>query len=519
MDYITNLLIEKYCDRFSYLKLYEVIFNKYENLCTIFFLYPETIKEISNQDKEEIKTFVKEKLSISANVDVKFKKSFLDDSLIVAALKDFLKRNYISIFSYLQEDKILISKKLNYIEIEIPLEKSLLDFSKKNSLNEILKNEMEKKFCAYFSVSLSLDNEAKIDESIMEKMENIILSKSAKNFVSVPRYEIVLGMNVFGREFSPYPEYIRNNNKEKNSVILAGEISSFEKKSYIPKKNKNKDVEKHKYFYSFTLSDVDSKIDVKYFATKANIPHMDKLQDGNKVAILGDIRSFNGKNSLHINSIFHCEYDEERKEFKTESLKVDSYNVVFPEIYESKTQEYIFSKKPKYSDLVKNNDIVVYDLETTGFSFENDQIIEIGAVKIRDGEMIETFSSLVKPTVSIPSIITEITHITNDMVKNSPNIETVLHDFLLFIKGCVISGYNNILFDDRFIAFNAKKYGLNFDNESVDTMALAKQKLRLNNYKLATVTKRLDIKLIDAHRALNDTIATAKAFLILNQID
>ena len=77
-------------------------------------------------------------------------------------------------------------------------------------------------------------------------------------------------------------------------------------------------------------------------------------------------------------------------------------------------------------------------------------------------------------------------------------------------------GYNSVAFDSQFLVRCGKKVGLDFDNSQIDVFMLAKEKLKgLKNYKLATVAKYLDINLIDAHRALNDVIATAEVFLKL----
>ena len=102
------------------------------------------------------------------------------------------------------------------------------------------------------------------------------------------------------------------------------------------------------------------------------------------------------------------------------------------------------------------------------------------------------------------------------MVANCYSIEQIIRDFYLFCKDCQMVGYNNKLFDALFLEKAGKLVGLNFNNTQIDAFVLAKDKLKgLRNYKLATVSKYLEVNLVDAHRALNDVIATAEVFIKL----
>ena len=104
------------------------------------------------------------------------------------------------------------------------------------------------------------------------------------------------------------------------------------------------------------------------------------------------------------------------------------------------------------------------------------------------------------------------------MVADAPKIGDVMLDFLDFASGCVISGYNNINFDNKFIARYAKELGLSFNNENIDVYVLARQKqVSSKNYKLTTVAAALGVSLEGAHRAYNDAYATAQVLLKLNE--
>ena len=158
------------------------------------------------------------------------------------------------------------------------------------------------------------------------------------------------------------------------------------------------------------------------------------------------------------------------------------------------------------------DDYVVFDLETTGFSQEKDKIIEIGAVRVKNGKICEKYSTFVNPERSIPERITDLTSITNDMVKEAPTIETVLPEFLEFIGDSVLVAHN-AGFDHGFIRQKAKEQGMETDFTVVDTVGLARVLFpELAKYKLDNIAKKLKISLENHHRAVDDAGATAEIF-------
>ena len=138
---------------------------------------------------------------------------------------------------------------------------------------------------------------------------------------------------------------------------------------------------------------------------------------------------------------------------------------------------------------------VVFDLETTGFSAIKDRIIEIGAVKVQNGEIVDSFSTFVNPKRPIPFEITQLTSITDEMVMDSPDIETILPQFLEFVGDAVLVAHN-AGFDVGFIEQNCRYQDIEPNFVYVDTVALARVLLpTLSKYKLNIVAKALDISL------------------------
>ena len=160
-----------------------------------------------------------------------------------------------------------------------------------------------------------------------------------------------------------------------------------------------------------------------------------------------------------------------------------------------------------------NDTYVVFDLETTGFSSKNDKIIEIGAVKIKNGEIIGNFSEFVNPKRPIPYKIIELTGINDDMVRNAETIEEILPKFLEFIGDSVVVAHN-ASFDCSFISKNCNDLGLTFEPTIVDTVPLCRFLYpELKSVKLNIVAKHLGVKLESHHRAVDDAKATGDILL------
>ena len=156
---------------------------------------------------------------------------------------------------------------------------------------------------------------------------------------------------------------------------------------------------------------------------------------------------------------------------------------------------------------------VVFDLETTGLSPNVHKIIEIGAVKVVNGKIVDRFSRFVNPKVPLPFAIEELTKIRDDMLVNEPEIAQILPEFMEFCKGSVMVAHN-AEFDMGFIRKNCEQLGLACPVTFVDTVAMARYLLpQLNRFKLDTVAKELHITLDNHHRAVEDAECTAGIFV------
>lgn len=157
----------------------------------------------------------------------------------------------------------------------------------------------------------------------------------------------------------------------------------------------------------------------------------------------------------------------------------------------------------------------VLDLETTGFSPVTEKITEIGIMKVKDGKVIDSFSTFVNPQKPIPPRVVEVTNITDDMVRNAETIDKVFPKMLEFIEGSVLVAHN-AEFDIGFLKHNAKALGYDFDFSYIDTLPLAQDIFyEYKSFKLGRIAKNLGIKVLVAHRALDDVDTTVKVFNIM----
>lgn len=159
------------------------------------------------------------------------------------------------------------------------------------------------------------------------------------------------------------------------------------------------------------------------------------------------------------------------------------------------------------------SDYTIVDIETTGLSPLKDEIIELSAIKVRNNTIMDKFSSLIKPDGIINPFISSLTGITNEMVKDAPDLKSTLLSFKQFLAGDCIVGHN-INFDYRFLKHNIEKHlGATIDNKLLDTVKLARKFCpNLPSYKLSNLAKHFNISTAGHHRALKDCEITYNVY-------
>ena len=156
------------------------------------------------------------------------------------------------------------------------------------------------------------------------------------------------------------------------------------------------------------------------------------------------------------------------------------------------------------------SEYVAFDLETTGLYPDRDRIIEIGAVRMRNGEEVDRFQTFVDPCRKLEKRTSDLTGISDEMLVGAPKIETALKDFLAFVGGSTLVAHN-AEFDVTFIQWACKEQGIDYTLTSVDTLALSQNLLQcLNKYTLDTVAKHFELEDFNHHRAGDDALICGK---------
>ena len=266
-----------------------------------------------------------------------------------------------------------------------------------------------------------------------------------------------------------------------NSVTGIKNIPDFTKKRMDLSPVKRVELHAHT-----TMSDMDSVADCKTMLKTA-------MSWGHKAMAITDhgvVQAFTDAN--------HCvEGTDFKPIYGVEGYLVDDLK---PIVFESENQSL-------------DSKFVVFDIETTGFSAVNDRIIEIGAVKVENGEIVDRYSTFVNPERPIPFEIEKLTGINDGMVVDAAVIEDILPEFLAFSEDCIMVAQIAV-FDGRFSYENCRWMNLLRKFTVVDTLAMARSMLPdLKNYKLDTVVEAVGGTLENHHRAVEDAESTADIFV------
>lgn len=181
----------------------------------------------------------------------------------------------------------------------------------------------------------------------------------------------------------------------------------------------------------------------------------------------------------------------------------------------------LYTEEPhRYATNIANQKhYIVYDFETTGVDPHYCEIIEIGALKISDGQIVDSFQSFVKPFYPIPADAIEIHNITNEMVQDAPTAEQIIPSFIDFLGDSKLVGYNNARFDHIIL----KRYAMaicnvQINNSISDVYSLCRKKIDLKRYRLSDVAAYFKIQPSNIHRSLGDCETTWECFKKLQDI-
>ena len=507
--------IIKQLESYNGLKLKDVVFNKSLRKFTANFLYNPNLFQVAD-NVEEIEGLIKSILPESVVVETNFVRSNLDKANIALFLLNSITNNFPSLSKNFSIDDIKLEINGMDVEVNLSIDPTVYDFAS-NSTNreQDIAKKLEDNFFAKFKVRLNKKQDY-VGESVDAIADSKEFYESIKFFENKVLYKINNVNHIVGKvEYNMALDFSKVQDAVSDCVVC-GTLTKFDKRTYMRKTTRNnRTTEQEHIFYTFSLMNDGKYLSGSIFPRVAEEKKCEVVEVGRKVAMFGKFDNYKGRLNFTASSLCICDFEKYVAPLKYKHVN-QNYHTITPQPYEDFEQSNMFGEiNEGISSEALDRDYVVFDFETTGLESNKDEIIEIGAVKISKGKIVSTFSTFIKPSVPIPQEITELTHITDDMVADAPEINYVLPDFYKYCYGCGLVAHN-IAFDYGFLSAVGKKMLYNFDNPQFDTMILSRNKLKgLKNYKLGTICEYFGVSLVGAHRAVNDCLATAKVFLKL----
>ncbi len=486
-------------ERLNKIKISSVVVGKNEHKVTYNFICDKTIDdELKSKILGEVEKIT---APVFKSVEITVKKIVAENELCGNEIYKFLKDNFPSISIFLKKTDINCDVFGDNVKYVLRLNKDGIEYVTRNSLISKINEHLRHKFCSDFLGSTEQKDEGEIIDILSEDVFEGELEKIEHRTIRVK--DVVI---IDDDQMGDLAEYIED--VTSGEAVICGRVTKI-----VEKETKT-----GKPFFIIHVDDTTGRVSGLYFSKKATCQKIRDITEGECIIARGSMGEYNGTPSFTFNKINRCTFPEDfKKKDRYKKSAPKSYHLIFPEPAESVRVESVFDLNSKIPDMFMGRDFVSFDLETTGLEVLKDNITDVGAVKIRDGKIIEQFSSLINPDKIITEKITELTGITNDMVKDAPRFSAVLPDFMKFIDGCAIIGHN-VEFDLSFIKKFAREADYEVKGEVFDTWALSKKLLpTLKKFDLDTVADNFNIS-FNHHRALSDARATAQVFIELMKI-
>lgn len=459
---------------------------------------------ISQEDTDFIKSSFEKELQ-GIEVEVACHKSFADGEIAKRAIYSYLQTHCFSVAHAIGDSSVKIIGANKKIKYEIVVLDNVAEYLQRTDVLGGIKLSLEREYSNFFEGEIrvsSIDEEKPVYEDLSVTEEDISdLQVRTLKMCDVQRFS--------DDEFYDTATYVADGENIIGKCYFAGIV--IEKEERMSKKGNT--------YYRITLDDKSGKISGSYFTTDKNkLQKLEKLNVGSVVIVRGEMEVFNGRPSFLIKGFHFCEFPKNFVPERRPGKKApEKYTYAFPTPCETSKQEDFFTVGSKVPEKLIGKDYVVVDIETTGTDVASDKITEIGAVRIKDGVIVESFQTLIDPEVQLSKKIIELTGITDEMLVGQPKIQDVYPDFIKFLGDGIFVAHNAD-FDYRFLKNAGKDLGYYLENDYEDTLIISRKLLpSLPNHKLNTVCGYFNIE-FRHHRALSDAFATAEAFIELHKI-
>lgn len=526
--------------RYSFLRLNKAQYTKFvdddgseKGVLELVLIYPfELDKSFTAEDKEIITKFIESRYE-GAELNVKFVKAYADKGVVLNMIAEYFNSNHRVILDTLDASDISATVTPAEITVEVVAPTSAYAVLNAADFCEKLKHTLEKNFCQNVTVALS-------ERVVPPGTETLIVNNPITTVGSTLVKLKSVGAMIFGSAkrakaigFDPVQIAVIKKKTEAENTAICGKVRGFTENRFqnsdydpaFPEKTKmvgkyEKKITPYTYVYRWYLDDTTGNIECVFYSDEENLD-IKQMSDGAEIVLFGNM-SINKRTAapnFKPKAAYFAEIDYSSiVGLKKRRAAEARYFTVQPVKYYEERQQSLFDE---FDDTVpaylKNKTIVVFDFETTGTA-PDDEIIEIGAVKMVDGTITETFTTLINPGRHIPEEATAVHGIVDADVADAPKIEKVIGDFFKFTRGAILAGHN-VMFDYHYLNKAAERSDYDFDNDLIDTLSLSKQYIKgQSNNRLEGLCEYLKISLENAHRASHDALATAKLLICIAKL-
>jgi len=476
-----------------------LLVNRAQRLVTVRII---TDKTFTPQDEREACTKIRAFVPEYFSCEVEISKLSPDCEMVKRKVYEGVSACSKAAFAVLGENGVAVTRTDDGFSYVLTLPKLFIN----DALTQAVTDYLKKSFCGNF-VGEIIESESGLSDLEVEKVADDIEYEIPVRKFEIADFEILEGDKV-----RTTAVYVADLNFVSEEVVICGTLEDIRERTY--ERNGAQ-----KSLLSLTISDGTAHITVTYFIRKKSEDKIRKLKIGDSVVLTGVNEEFRGSLRFTAKTIDLGKTPKDFVPEKKPSKPVPvNYRYVAPQPFSDAEQTDLF-KSGKIPDCLKGKTFVVFDLETTGLnsspaSGNMDKIIEIGAFKVIDGEIKESFTTFVNPQTALSDEIVNLTGINQGMVEGAPTYEQVMPDFYKFCFGSVLVGHNIVNFDFRFIDYYLSKCGYIIERKLIDTYPLSQELLYLSNYKLNTVAEKFGVT-FNHHRAIDDALATAKIFIEL----
>ena len=448
---------------------------------------------------------------------VKFIKTYADEAVVRNKVLEYFNAGNSMIFRRLNGDTLVISVTDDMIRVELRFDAAICRMLETGDGLNGLKFALERTFMQHVDVCTA-ETELKAEED-----EEYFKSTTAISGASLRLVEVTTGEKLYSKgrieSINQMPNYIADIKSAGENIVLSGKVSSLSRRKY---KNKKFDPENPKNgpeelpIIAFYINDSTAKMETVCFPKSEEADKLEAaLKEGDEVICIGRVAmsNYSGMLNYTVNAVFRCKIDYDSIHAVERMPVPERYETVKPRTFSSVSEQgFLDDGEAAVEEYMRDKVFVVFDLETTSTQVATTEIIEIGAIRAEGGN-VTAFSTLVRPSEHIPEGATAINHITDAMVAFEPTIDKVLPDFYKFVAGATLVGHNIDGFDLPILRRVGAQKGYYFDNDSVDTLTLAKQLMpERRSFSLENIAKDLDFTHTEAHRALSDVEANFQLF-------